>query len=1111
MTVRELREKYLRFFESKGHSVFPSGSLVPVDVTGRLDESLLFNGAGMIQFKPYFRGVAKPTNLRLTTAQKCVRTGDIDEVGNLSHLTFFEMMGNFSFGDYFKREAIAYSWEFLTSPEWLGLDPNRLSFTVFEDDDEAYDCWTEHFATVGIDAQYRVFRLGEETNYWPAGAFSKGPPGPCGPNSEMFYWVSDSPPPGARYEREEEGVGGGGLRSSDSQNPDRLPGDDGAGGGGPRSSDSQNPDRLQGEEGVGGGGPRSSDSQNPDRVPGDDGAGGGGLRSSDSQNPDRVPSDDGAGRGGPRYSREDWLRDDAAKNWLEIWNDVFIQFEWQGQLKNPDRPSDGFEKTGMPNLPFRSIDTGMGLERTAAVLGGFRSVYDTDAFQPIITKIMAIGKNSPLHRNGGGAGGGGREPEVGSSATDAKDSTPATGGGREPEVDSSANVYAYGQNDAKDTAVRIIADHIRTACFCIADGVLPGNSGRGYVLRRLIRRAVLKGQRVLGFEEPFFHLVYEGVVESMGDHYRELVERRDVIVETLKGEESQFRRTLEEGLSQFFSFLVSAYWDQLSKAYPDTNFASVNQVRAYLRQQFDDGKLRFDEHLQLAPFPGELAFKLYDTYGFPLEVTKELAAEAGVQVDEEGYEEALKEAQERSRGGTERESVYGGVQVTIVTQIMGVDEAKPTATQFVGYDRTESQTQVIGAIHIPGERPSPTQEHWPLAIALTETPFYAESGGQVGDTGLLVGSGFEGRVTDVIKQDGVFIHEVEPIKMPFDDPMKLTGIVVEAEVDRNRRARITRNHTATHLLHAALRQVLGKHVTQAGSYVGPDRLRFDFTHGAAMTEAQRLEVERIVNEKSLENLPVVIYQDLPIVEAKAMGAMALFGEKYGNTVRMVQVGPEIPSEKSFSRELCGGIHVRTTAEIGLFKIVHEASAASGVRRIEAITGEGAYEWVLEQMSHLHEAAEKLKSNPKDLLQSIDKHLEAQRDLKQKLEKARSQGAVQAESTTIDVEGVELAITNLGVGEAQEASQAADRLVEGKPLRVAVVAVAQEAKAMFVAKAGPDAVKKGAHAGNLVKELARITGGGGGGRPDFATAGGKDASKIAEALAAVEGVLRASVK
>lgn len=984
MTVRDLREKYLRFFESKGHSIYPSGSLIPVDVTGRLDESLLFNGAGMIQFKPYFRGVAEPPSKRLTTAQKCVRTGDIESVGNLSHLTFFEMMGNFSFGDYFKKEAVAYSWEFLTSPEWLGLDPQRLSFTVFEDDDETFGYWSDHFATVGIDARYRVFRLDEETNYWPAGAFSKGPPGPCGPNSEMFYWTSDAPPPG-------EG-----------------------------------------------------------------------------------------------YSREQWLADDEAKNWLEIWNDVFIQFEWQGELKNPERPSDGYEKTGMPGLPFKSIDTGMGLERTAAVLGGFKSVYDTDSFQPIIAKILEIANRA----------------------------------------DKSDTTYkSYGSDPLKDTAARIIADHIRTACFCIADGVLPGNSGRGYVLRRLIRRAVLKGQRVLGFEEPFFHQVYEGVVESMGDHYRELVERSEMIVETLKGEELLFRRTLVAGADRLNEFLISLLNGELTRLHNSSpDFKDLRpffiakpprQIRLDIegkpRETIWEGDLASHKNLlervleTSAIFPGDLAYHLYDTFGFPLEVTKELALEAGFEVDEEGYEAALKEAQERSRGGTERDSVYGGVQVTIVAQIVGADN-KPTPTDFVGYHATHAQTEIAGAINLPGER-APSNDPWPLAIALRETPFYAESGGQVSDTGLLVGGGFEGRVTDVIKQDGVFIHEVEPIRMPAEDPMKLTGIVVEAEVDQNRRARITRNHTATHLLHAALRQVLGKHVTQAGSYVGPDRLRFDFTHGGAMTDEQRAEVERIVNDKALENLPVVTYANLPIADAKAMGAMALFGEKYGDFVRLVQIGNEDPSEKSFSRELCGGIHVRTTGEIGLFKIVHEASAASGVRRIEALTGEGAYDWVLEQSQTLRDAADKLKSTPKDLVHSIEKHLDAQRDLKQKLEKARSQGASQSDAQTVDLGGVELAIQNIGDGEQQEASLAADRLTDGKPNRVALSAVTIEGKAMFVCKIGPDAQKRGAHAGNLVREVAKIAGGGGGGRPDFATAGGKDASKVAEALAAAEGVLK----
>jgi alanyl-tRNA synthetase len=666
----------------------------------------------------------------------------------------------------------------------------------------------------------------------------------------------------------------------------------------------------------------------------------------------------------------------------------------------------------------------MGLERTAAVLGGYKSVYDTDAFQPIIRKIESI-----------------------------------------------SGSYRYGSDDALDTATRIIADHIRTACFCIADGVLPGNSGRGYVLRRLIRRAVLKGQRVLGFDQPFFHRVYEGVVEAMGNHYTELNERREMIVETLKGEEALFRRTVQAG---------------------------TELLNDWIARLQDNGQ---------KVLGGADAFQLYDTFGFPLEVTREICTEAGIRVDEEGYEAALKEAQERSRGGSDRESVYGGVQVTIVAQIMGSEDQKPTPTEFLGYESTTTQTQISGAIHIPGEREPKDQNQWPLAIALKETPFYAESGGQIGDTGRLVGGGFEGRVTDVIKQDGVFIHEVEPVKMPFADPSKLTGISVEAEVDVDRRAKITRNHTATHLLHAALRQILGKHVTQAGSYVGPDRLRFDFTHGQALTENQRLEVEHLVNEKALENLPVVTYPNLPIAEAKAMGAMALFGEKYGDFVRLVQIGTEKPEDKSFSRELCGGIHVRTTGEIGLFKIVHEASVASGVRRIEALTGEGAYEWVLEQSRLLQTVAEKLKSTPKDLIQSIDKHLEAQRDLRQKLEKARSQGASQVESQTFEIGQIELAVQNLGQGEPQDASVAADRLVDGKQNRVALCAVTSEGKALFVCKVGPDAQKLGAHAGNLVRDVAKIAGGGGGGRPDFATAGGKDASKIAEALAAAESILR----
>lgn len=903
MTVRELREKYLRFFESKGHLIHPSGSLIPVDVTGRLDESLLFNGAGMVQFKPYFRGIAQPERKRMTTAQKCVRTGDIEAVGDSSHLTFFEMMGNFSFGDYFKKEAVDFSWEFLTSPEWLGLDPTRLSFTVFEEDDEAYGYWAAHLEAIGIAPDSRIFKLGEETNYWPAGAFSAGPPGPCGPNSEMFYWTSDAPPPG--------------TKSGD-------------------------------------------------------------------------------------YTTEQWLEDDDKKNWLEIWNDVFIQYEWQGQLRNPERPGEGYEKTGMPNLPFQSIDTGMGLERTSAVLSGKKSVYDTDAFQPILRVIEGL-----------------------------------TSG------------YTYGSDEKKDTAARIIADHIRTAVFCIADGILPANNGRGYVLRRLIRRAILKGSRSLDLKDLFLFKVYDGVVASMGDHYTELVERKEVIVETLRNEEALFRRTLTNG-----SNLLS---DEL-----ETLATKSGKVLA-----------------------GDIAFRLYDTYGFPLEVTIELCEEAGVSVDTEGYEEALKEAQERSRGAQGDTSAYGGV-------VAGDEKAladAPAETEFLGYSVLEASAKVVRVR---------TLEAGKYRIALDKTPFYGESGGQTGDTGVLVSNGREIPVVGTTKSAGTFWHEVHDA-----EAAEMLGSLVKARVDSDRRARIKRNHTATHLLQAALRNVLGTHVTQAGSYVGPDNLRFDFTHGKSLSAEEIAEVERIVNSKALSNNDVVTYVDLPIAEAKAKGAMALFGEKYGDKVRMVEI-------TEFSRELCGGTHVRSTGEIGLFKIVSETSAAAGVRRIEALTGEAAYEFVKEELDRVATVADLLKSAPRDLVAAVQRTLDQVKEERKKREKAEMaamSGATASASPVVEVKGVTLFVRNFGTVDPKVAGQALDNEANGKANQVTLGAVVTEdGKIQFLCKVGADAAAKGAHAGNLLREVAKVAGGGGGGKADFATAGGRDASKVDEALAIAESVL-----
>ena len=920
MTVRELREKYLRFFESKGHTIHDSGSLIPVDVTGRLDESLLFNGAGMIQFKPYFLGIATPPNKRLVTAQKCVRTGDIDEVGDDSHLTFFEMMGNFSFGDYFKSEAIAYSWEFLTDKQWLGLDPKRLSFTVFEDDDEAYNCWAVHIKQAGIDPTTRIVRLSEETNYWPPKSISKGSPGPCGPNSEMFYWT------------------------------------------------------------------------NPATVPG--------TKAGD-------------------YSREQWIADDEARNWLEIWNDVFIQFDWQGKLRNPERPSDGWEKSGMPNLPFASIDTGLGLERTVAVLEGKSSVYDTDAFTAILAKIdelRGVDDSSPLLLG-----------EVGKRGT----SEPG-------EV----------VNNEIQTAQRIIADHIRTSCFCIADQVMPANNGRGYVLRRLIRRAVLKGQRVLGFNDLFMHEVADAVIDTFGGHYKELKQRKSIIEETLRSEEALFRRTLQRG-----SELLD---EELTKA---------------------KGTL-----------VGAVAFQLYDTFGFPLEVTQEICSEKGVTVDVDGYEVAMKEAQERSRGAQGEKSAYGGM--TSKDELATPNA--PKETTFDGYQNTHGTATLV--------RVRPTGEGR-YRIALDETPFYGESGGQTGDTGEIRVNGSQLIVENTTKSSGTFWHDV--IGTDVDS---LLGMPVEAIVDAKRRARIKRNHTATHLLQAALRQVLGTTVTQAGSYVGPDNLRFDFTYGKGMTQTEITEVEQIVNEQALANTTVTTYVDLPIDEARAKGAMALFGEKYGDKVRMVEIG-------EFSKELCGGIHVTSTGEIGLFKITSESSAASGVRRIEAITGEAAYELFRNETEAIKQAAGILRANPKELVSAVERTVEQLKDEKKKREKAEmaamSGGSTSANETK-SINGVDFYVKNLGDADPKVASQALDNEANNKPNQVTLLAVVSD-KVTFMCKVGADAQAKGAHAGNLLKELAKIAGGGGGGQAAFATAGGRDPSKTEEALLAAEGVLAGQLK
>lgn len=870
--ARALRQAFLGFFQEKGHLLLPSDSLVPKD------PSLLFTSAGMVQFKPYFLGVAQPPAPRVTTVQKCLRTTDIESVGDLSHLTFFEMLGNFSFGDYFKREAILFAWEFLT--ERLKVDTDRLQFTVFQDDDEAFDIWHRE---VGIP-ENRIWRLGEKTNFWPANAISEGPNGPCGPCSEIFYDT---------------------------------------------------------------------------RI--DTGC----------ENPDCGPACD-CGR------------------WLEIWNLVFMQYERT-------------EENGKPKLlplPKKNIDTGMGLERTAAVLMGLESPFETDVFAPIVRRIEEL------------------------------------------------SGVRYKQGEPTDTAIRLIADHIRAATFTIADGVIPQNEGRGYVLRRIIRRAILRGQRVLGFEKPFFADLVPAVVEALGDQYPEIVQRQEYIQTTLRYEEERFRHTVQAGLARLEEMLAD----------PDTQ--------------------------QTKQLSGERVFMLYDTYGFPLELTREIAAERGISIDLEGFEQALEAQRQRAReasGISEKLFVQTGAALAELAQ-------RTPPTEFIGYDHLEGEAQVVGLVRdgdlIPEAHAGDTVE-----IVLSRTPFYAEAGGQVGDTGILEWQGGRAEVLDTQKANDYYFHHAKIV----EGTLRL-GETVRAKVDAERRLDIQRNHTATHLLHAALRQVLGTHVVQAGSLVAPDRLRFDFTHPRALTPEELERIEALVNEKMLQEIEVRVYTDVPIEEARQRGAMMLFGEKYGERVRMV----EIPG---FSLELCGGTHLRNTVEAGMFKIIHEGSVAAGVRRIEALTGRALYQWLREREHAIREAAERLQTPVPELPRAIERLQHQLETLETELEQFKQRAAAQAveQITPVEVNGVKVAAQALPGVDAKSLGTIADRLIQ-KGVGVAALGSAHDGKVVLVVKIAPEWVQRGLHAGNLIRQIAQQVGGSGGGRPDFAQAGGKQPEKLADALA-----------
>jgi alanyl-tRNA synthetase len=858
MTSNELRQAFLDFFRDRGHEVVASSPLVPGN-----DPTLLFTNAGMVQFKDVFLGEDKRSYRTAASSQRCVRAGgkhnDLENVGYTArHHTFFEMLGNFSFGDYFKREAIQYAWDFLT--DTLGLPEERLWVTVFRDDDEAADIWLKEMKV----SPERFTRMGEKDNFW-----AMGDTGPCGPCSEIFY----------------------------DHGPD-----------------------------VAGGPPGSPDED------------------------------------GDRY--------------VEVWNLVFMQF---------DRSADG----KLTPLPAPSVDTGMGLERIAAVMQRVHSNYEIDLFANLIN--------------------------------------------------AAANVI--GVNNEGQSSLNVIADHIRACAFLIVDGVLPGNEGRGYVLRRIIRRAIRHGKK-LGMDDAFFHKLVAPLAKEMGDAYPELARAQAHVEKVLAREEARFAETLDQGM------------EILEAAISDL-----------------DGK----------QLPGELVFKLYDTYGFPVDLTADIARERGLGVDEEGFEAAMEGQRERARASSKFGTSSGDGLKT------------DAATDFLGYEGTEAESEII-ALFKGGESVNELAEGDDGAVVLASTPFYGESGGQIGDTGILVDESKLFRVDDTQKSGDANIHfgAVEQGSLQVGDKL-------EAVVDAERRDAIKLNHTATHLMHAALRQVLGDHVTQKGSLVAPDRLRFDFSHYEPVTPEQLQAIEDLVNAEIRKNTPAQT-DHMTYDDAIASGAMALFGEKYGDKVRVLRVG-------DFSVELCGGTHVARTGDIGVFKISHEGGVASGVRRIEAVTGDGAMRWIGHNQQTLHDLAAMLRSTPDEAAAKIEQLLKLNKELEKKLATAKHAlitGESSDEADNVqEIAGVKLLVSRMDGIDAKSMRDAVDRAKDKLQNAIVVLASVDDGKvrlAAGVTRNNTDRIK----AGDLIRPLAEQVGGKGGGRPDFAQAGGTDVAKLDAALKSVAG-------
>ena len=870
--VNELRRMFLDFFESKEHLVMKSFSLVPHN-----DKSLLLINSGMAPLKPYFTGQVIPPKKRVATCQKCIRTGDIENVGKTArHGTFFEMLGKFSFGDYLKIESIQWTLEFLT--EVVGLDPNRLYPSVYEEDDEAWEIWNKE---IGI-APERIFRFGKEDNFWEHGS------GPCGPCSEVYY------DRGEKY-----GCG--------------------------------SPDCTVGCE---------------------------------------------------------------CDRYMEIWNNVFTQFDNDGH-------------NNYTELEQKNIDTGMGLERLACIVQDVDSMFDIDTMKELRDHVCRL------------AG------------------------------------VEYGESSEKDISLRVITDHIRSVTFMISDGILPSNSGRGYVLRRLLRRASRHG-RLLGIDRQFLEELAETVIEGSKDGYPELEEKKDFIFKVIVKEEEQFNKTIDQGLS-------------------------------ILAQAVEEMEQKNEKVMS-----GEEAFRLYDTYGFPVDLTIEILEEKGFSIDEEGFQKAAKEQKEKAKG-TFGEHNYSGREANVY------DEIDPEITStFVGYDEPVCESKVT-VLTTDTEIVDALSDGEEGTILVEETPFYATSGGQEADTGVILGEDFEFAVEDTMKLSGGKIgHKGHVVK-----GMVKLGDTVTLKIDTERRRLSANNHSATHLLQKALRTVLGSHVEQAGSSVNADRLRFDFTHFSAMTEEEIQKVEQIVNEQIRAALPVKA-ENMPIEEARKTGAAALFGEKYGDVVRVVSMG-------EFSKEFCGGTHVDNTSAIMAFKIVSETGVAAGVRRIEALTSKGLMDYYHAVEEQLHHAAKLVKAKPEQLADKIQHLMAENKALGSEVESLKSKMAKDAMGNVMDqaqqIEGVKLLATSVEGVDMNGLRDLGDQLKEKLGEGVILLVSAAGEKVNLMAMATEEAVSQGAHAGNLIKACAACVGGGGGGRPNMAQAGGKNPAGVKDALAKASEVLK----